>query len=95
MNVLIDVHLFFQSIFDLLNDFDVFFATLSILKSVDPDKVDELEVAGFICTTFSLNIIFFILTAFKIRQVKKEMYAMTAQENSSRHQAKFNTAEGK
>ncbi|XP_055295019.1 G-protein coupled receptor Mth2-like isoform X2 [Sitodiplosis mosellana] len=77
----------------LLNIFQLF---SDILKSVnvDPDKVDELEVAGFICTTFTLNIIFFILTALKICQVKKEMYKLTSQEDSSRHQTKFNTAKG-
>lgn len=68
---------------------------LDSLNPVDPDKVDELEVCGFICTTFTLNILFFILTALKICQVKKEMHKLTGREDSFRHQAKFNTAKGK
>lgn len=62
---------------------------------VDPDKVDELEVAGFICTTFTINIIFFILTTLKICQVKNEMYKLTSQEDSSRHQDRLNDERGK
>ncbi|XP_031623657.1 G-protein coupled receptor Mth2-like [Contarinia nasturtii] len=77
----------------LLNIFQLF---SDILKSVnvDPDKVDELEVAGFICTTFTINVIFFILTACQICRVKQEMYKLTSHEDSFRHQAKFNTAKG-
>lgn len=70
-------------------------ATINLYHSVDPDKVDELEVAGFICMTFTINIIFFILTALKILQVKNEINKLTSQEHSSRYQKNVNVERGK
>lgn len=89
VDVLINVHSLYSIIFNFYRFIGKF-----PFNSVDPDKVDELEVAGFICTTFTINVIFFILTAFTIFQVKTEMYKLTSQEDSSRHLAQFNTVQG-
>ncbi|XP_055318309.1 G-protein coupled receptor Mth2-like isoform X2 [Sitodiplosis mosellana] len=43
-----------------------------------------------ICIVCTINIIFFLLTALKIRKVQQDLKKVTSQEESSRHQSKFN-----
>lgn len=43
-----------------------------------------------LCIICSINIMFFVLTALKIRKVQQDLRKVTSQEESSRHQNKFN-----
>lgn len=43
-----------------------------------------------LCLICSMNIMFFVLTALKIRQVQQDLKKVTSREESSRHQNKFN-----
>lgn len=63
--------------------------------TVNPEQAEDLMRAIFIGTTFSINIVFFVLTTLKIREVRNEMNHLTSQEDSSRHQKKMNVARGK
>lgn len=62
---------------------------------MNPEQADDLIRAAFIGITFTINIVFFILTTLKIRKVRNEMDQLTSQEDSSRHQKKMNIARGK
>lgn len=66
-----------------------------ILQSanVNPDQAEDMIRAALI--TFTCNIVFFILTTLKIREVRNELDNLTSKEDSSRHQKKINIAKGK
>lgn len=89
----------FYMLYALLSPFvlNVFKLGSNILKSanVNPEQAEDLIRAAFIGITFTCNIIFFILTTLKIREVRNEMDHLTAQDDSSRHQKKMNIARGK
>lgn len=63
--------------------------------TVSPEQAEDLMRAVFIGITFTINIVFFILTTLKIREVRNEMDQLTSQEDSSRHHKKMNIARGK
>lgn len=43
-----------------------------------------------LCIICTINMVFFLLTALKIRRVQQDLKKVTSQEESSRHQSKFN-----
>lgn len=48
-----------------------------------------------ICIIFSVNILLFVVTAFKIRQAQRDISKITLQEESARHQSHLNNERDK
>lgn len=65
------------------------------IYKVNPELADDLIKAAFIGITFTVNIVFFILTTLKIREVRKEIDKMTSKEDSTRHQKRLTIEKGK
>lgn len=71
------------------------FLFIMLINTVGEEEADDLTIAGFIGTTFTFNVLCFILTAVRIRKVQNEIKKVTSQDDSYRHLDNLNTEKGK